>query len=55
MLTIREVAQRLGMCRAAVYRLCDRGTLPHIRISNSIRVQEEALEHFLREHTEQAP
>ncbi|WP_224246040.1 helix-turn-helix domain-containing protein [Hyalangium gracile] len=38
-----------------MYRLCDRGPLPHIRISNSIRVNVEALEQFLREHTEQGP
>ena len=31
----REVAKRLGVCRTAVYRGRERGTLPHIRISKS--------------------
>nr|WP_164002149.1 helix-turn-helix domain-containing protein [Pyxidicoccus caerfyrddinensis] len=52
LLTVREVAQRLGVCRATVYRLCEQGTLPHVRISNAVRVNAEALEQFLRAHTE---
>ncbi|RKG81643.1 DNA-binding protein [Corallococcus sp. CA049B] len=35
-----------------MYRLCEQGALPHARISNAIRVRAEALEQFLRDHTE---
>jgi excisionase family DNA binding protein len=38
LLTVRQVAKLLGMCPATVYRLCERGELPHYRIRNAIRV-----------------
>src|SRR5882757_1332412 len=31
LLTVKEVAARLGVCRATAYELCERGELPHIR------------------------
>jgi excisionase family DNA binding protein len=37
LLTPVEVAERLGVCRDTVYRLCDRGGLPHVRVGNAIR------------------
>jgi excisionase family DNA binding protein len=39
MLTVRQVAEILGVCRATVYRLCAEGWLPHVRVLNSIRVR----------------
>jgi excisionase family DNA binding protein len=39
LLTIREVAGILRVCTATVYRMCARGELPHVRVSNAIRVQ----------------
>ncbi len=38
LLTVREVATRLGVCTASVYRLCARGELAHHRIGSAIRV-----------------
>ena len=37
-LTVREVADRLGVSTASVYGLVRRGELRHFRVSNSIRV-----------------
>ncbi|WP_225409264.1 helix-turn-helix domain-containing protein [Stigmatella hybrida] len=48
LLTVREVAARLGVCRATVYRLCSQGALPHIRLSNAVRVDPHALERFIQ-------
>jgi excisionase family DNA binding protein len=47
LLSIKEVAARLGVCRAVAYRLCERGELPHVRISNAIRVSPAALTEYL--------
>lgn len=41
-----EVAEQLGVC-ATVYRLCERGELPHVRIVNSIRVRPRDLAAFV--------
>ena len=38
LLSVRQVAARLGLCTRTVYELCERGELPHVRISNAIRV-----------------
>ena len=38
LLTVRDVADRLGVCTAIVYKLVDRGDLPHVRVSNAIRI-----------------
>jgi excisionase family DNA binding protein len=37
-LTVREAAAVLRVCTANVYKLCERGELPHLRVSNAIRV-----------------
>ena len=47
LLTVREVARRLRVRPVTVYRLCDRGELPHVRVSNAIRVRAEDLEAYL--------
>ena len=43
LLTVAEVAVRLRVSRASIYRLVQAGVLPALRISNSIRVPLEAL------------
>jgi excisionase family DNA binding protein len=44
MLTVREVARRLGLSRASVYTLCARGDLGHVRLLNVLRIPARALE-----------
>ena len=48
LLSVRHVAKILGVCRATVYKLCDRGELPHFRILNAIRVDLEEVKALLR-------
>ncbi len=47
LLTVADVARRLGVCRATMYRICRAGQLGHVRISNAIRVPESALAAYL--------
>lgn len=55
LLSAREVAQRLGVCTATVYKLCERGELTHVRISNAVRVDPRDLEAFIEEKKRGAP
>jgi excisionase family DNA binding protein len=43
LLTVREVAARLGVCTSTVYKLCAEGKLAHIRLSNAIRIAPDAV------------
>ena len=47
-LTVREVAARLRLSTATVYRLCESSGLEHVRVSNAIRVAETDLRAFIR-------
>ena len=38
LLTVAEVARELRVCPATVYKLAAKGELPHVRVSNAIRV-----------------
>jgi len=48
LLTVKQVAAKLGVSTATVYGLCDRRELHHVRVANAIRVSPDALEEFLR-------
>jgi excisionase family DNA binding protein len=47
LLTVREVAARLRVCRALVYKLCQRNELLAVRIGGALRFHREAVESFL--------
>lgn len=47
LISLAEVAKRLGVCRATAYSLVERGELPHVRISNAIRVSPADLAAFV--------
>jgi len=47
---VRQVAERLGVSAATVYKLADRGELPHVRVSNAVRVHPADVEAFVRSH-----
>jgi excisionase family DNA binding protein len=48
------VAARLGVSTATVYKLVAQGDLPHIRVSNAIRVTPADLDSFLVRYRGQA-
>lgn len=43
-LTVREVAERLGVCDDTVRRWCDAGELPSIRIGGRVLIHRERFE-----------
>jgi excisionase family DNA binding protein len=45
---VRDVAARLGVCAATVYRLVAEGQLAHVRVLNAIRVAPPDLEAFVQ-------
>jgi excisionase family DNA binding protein len=49
--TVSDVAKRLGVCAATVYKLCASGSLLHVRVLNSIRISAEMLQAFVARKT----
>jgi excisionase family DNA binding protein len=47
LLSVSEVAELLGVCTAIVYSLVARGELPHVRVSNAIRISERDLARYV--------
>ena len=48
LLTVRQVAEKLGLCTRSVYEIVGRGEVAHVRITNAIRVAPADLEDFIR-------
>jgi excisionase family DNA binding protein len=47
LLSVKDVAQQLGIATATVYGLCADGRLAHVRILNIIRVAKSDLDAFV--------
>ncbi len=47
LLSVRQVAERLGMSTATIYSLVEREELAHVRVSNAIRVRPVDLDAFI--------
>ena len=47
LLTVSEVAARLSLSTATVYRMTERGDFPHVKVLNAIRVAHEDLAAFV--------
>jgi excisionase family DNA binding protein len=47
LLSVREVAARLGVCRATVYEICAKGQIRRIRVSNAIRISPRDLAAYI--------
>ena len=47
LMTVRGVADRLGVCPTLIYRLCRRGELSSLRIGGSLRFQLGAVDGYL--------
>jgi excisionase family DNA binding protein len=47
LLSVRQVAEQLAVSTATIYRMAERGHLPHVRISNAIRVAPRELAAFI--------
>jgi excisionase family DNA binding protein len=47
LMTVREVASRLGVCKALVYRLCQLNELRPLRIGGALRFHGDEVESFL--------
>jgi excisionase family DNA binding protein len=51
LLRAEEVARRLALSKAAIFRLAARGSLPHVKIGRNVRFDSEVLERWIAEHS----
>lgn len=47
LLTVRDGAAQLRVHSSRVYALCERGKLPHVRVSNALRITSEDLQAYI--------
>jgi len=47
----REVAQKLAVSSAQIYKLANLGVLPHVRIGRSVRFNAEVIDKVMRKGT----
>ena len=48
LLSVRAVAGRLSLSTATVYKLLAQGKLPHVRVSNAVRIHPEDLAAYMK-------
>jgi excisionase family DNA binding protein len=48
LLTVKEVAEVLQLTQMSVYRLCNEGKIPCIKIGGSIRISKTALQKLIQ-------
>lgn len=46
-LRVKEAAEQLAVAAWRVYQLCEDGELPHVRITNSIRIRPDDLQELI--------
>jgi excisionase family DNA binding protein len=49
--TLKEVMEMLQLSYTTVYRMCNDGTLPSLKVGGSIRVPQESLRKFILDNT----
>ena len=54
LLTVQEVAERLGVSKDWVWAQARAGLIPHVQLGRYRRFREEALDQWLREREEQS-
>jgi excisionase family DNA binding protein len=51
LLTVRQAAQLLGVCRGTIYKWAAAGVLPHVRVVNVIRIRPDDFARILAERS----
>lgn len=54
-LSLKDTAIALGVCKATVLKLIDTGNIPHLRVNRRILIPRAALEQFIEQNTSFGP